>query len=139
MLLYRLHEIVKCNVAFIVEGEKDADPLATIDWTHMGPGVVVGCTTAPNGANTWQVGEYGPYFAGKRTYIIPDSDAAGAQYEKDVTCSVSKYAAELHVVNNSARLEGCFRVPRPSHGGGVGEADPDGSARRGKDGEWGGI
>ena len=96
--LYRLHEIVKCNVAFIVEGEKDADRLASIDWTHIGPGVVVGCTTAPDGANTWQVEEYGPYFTGTRTYIIPDSDAAGAKYEKDVTRSVLKYAAELHMV-----------------------------------------
>jgi hypothetical protein len=98
VLLYRLHEIVKCNVAFIVEGEKDADRLTAIDWGHVASDVVVGCTTAPDGANTWQVEEYGPYFTGKRTYIIPDADAAGAKYAKDVTRSVLKYAAEVRVV-----------------------------------------
>jgi AAA domain len=98
VLLYRLDEIVKCNVAIIVEGEKDADRLVAIDWSHLAPGLVVGCTTAPDGANTWQVEEYGPYFTGKRTYVIPDSDPPGVKYEKDVTRSVLKYAAELHVV-----------------------------------------
>ncbi len=98
--LYRLHEIVKCNVAFIVEGEKDADRLAAIDWSNVVQGVV-GCTTAPDGANTWHVEQYGPYFAGKRVYVIPDTDASGAKYEKDVISSVSKYADQVRVVRLS--------------------------------------
>ncbi len=84
---YRLGELAGSDYAVIVEGEKDADRLADL-------GIVA--TTNSGGAQTWPA-ELNPYFVGKRVYIVPDNDKAGA-------ARVEKVVAALHGVAASVRV-----------------------------------
>ena len=84
---YRLGELAGSDYAVIVEGEKDADRLADL-------GIVA--TTNSGGAQTWAA-DLNPYFVGKRVYIVPDNDKAGA-------ARVEKVVAALHGVAASVRV-----------------------------------
>ncbi len=55
---------------FIVEGEKDADTLASL-------GLVA--TTNPGGAGKWRR-EYNGYLASRKVIILPDNDEAGENH-----------------------------------------------------------
>ncbi len=63
---YRLPEILKAEEIIIVEGEKDADALATLGFT---------ATTNPFGAGKWP-DHFGPsVFTGKHVVVMPDNDS----------------------------------------------------------------
>ena len=87
-VLYRLPEVVKAEQVFVVEGERDADMLAS--WG-------VAATTNPAGAGQWKP-EYSEFLRGKRVVIIPDADEAGRRHGLDVASSLLGVAAEVRIV-----------------------------------------
>ena len=87
---YHLNDIVNSNGTRIyhVEGEKDADNLIKCNRV---------ATTTPGGANGWKV-EYADYYKDKRVVIIPDNDAPGYEYAKDIIRSIIGKAKDIKVV-----------------------------------------
>lgn len=76
-VLYRLPEIINAPdgaLIYLVEGEKDADRLAS----H---GLVA--TTCPGGAGKWR-DEYGEALVGRRIVVMPDNDNAGRDHASAV-------------------------------------------------------
>lgn len=90
-VLYRLPELAKADpaaVAFIVEGEKDADNLTAI-------GLVA--TTCPQGAGKWGRLADDSALHGRRVCIILDKDTPGRKHAQDV-------AARLHGKADNVRI-----------------------------------
>jgi putative DNA primase/helicase len=89
-VLYHLDELVKASgdIVYVVEGEKDADNL----WAN---GKVA--TTSPGGANNWKP-EYADSLKGKKVVVIPDKDAPGYSYAKDVIRSLEGKASDIKVI-----------------------------------------
>lgn len=91
-LLYRLHEIVKADQVFILEGEMKADLLSS--WG-------LAATCLDTGAESKWRDSYTPHLAGKDVVIVPDNDKAGEEY-------LQKIAWALHGVARSVRV---LRLP----------------------------
>jgi hypothetical protein len=87
--IYRLHEVVKAAVVVLVEGEKDADNVVKLG---------ICATTAPNGAKSWKP-EYAHLFAGKKVWIIPDSDKPGMAYAGMAGKQISEHAKFVRIVS----------------------------------------
>lgn len=85
---YRLPEVMDAGEVFIVEGEKDADRLAS----H---GLVA--TSNAGGAGKWRA-EWGPLFTGKKVTIIPDNDDSGRAHAAAVQSSLEGYAKRIRIV-----------------------------------------
>lgn len=79
-VLYRLPELLAAPEAsvLIVEGEKDADRLATLGFT---------ATCNPGGAGKWHP-DYTKALAGRRCIAIPDNDDAGRNHAQAVVQSL---------------------------------------------------
>lgn len=77
-VLYHLHDIIKADEVYFVEGEKDCDNL----WDC---GLV--STTSPGGAKAWK-DEYIEPLIGKKVILIPDSDDAGLAYMREIAYSL---------------------------------------------------
>lgn len=88
-VLYRLHEIVKAEQIFILEGEKKADLLSS--WG-------LAATCLDTGAESkWKVG-YTPYLAGKDVVIVPDNDEAGEGYLQTIARALHGVARSVLVL-----------------------------------------
>lgn len=87
-VLYRLPEVVEADNVVIVEGEKDADRLASI-------GLVA--TTSASGATKWRP-EFGQLFAGKSVTIIPDNDEPGHKHADMVRVSLEGVARKVRIL-----------------------------------------
>jgi 5S rRNA maturation endonuclease (ribonuclease M5) len=87
-VLYRLPEILKADTLYHCEGEKDADTL----WDFGQP-----ATTSVGGANNWDP-EYAEYLKGKKVIIIPDRDAPGMEYARQVAQSLEGKATSVKVI-----------------------------------------
>lgn len=87
--LYRLHDVIKSAVVVLVEGEKDADNVAKLG---------ICATTAPNGAKSWKP-EYAQFFAGKKVFIIPDSDKPGVAYAEVAGQQIAEFAQFVRIVS----------------------------------------
>jgi hypothetical protein len=90
-VLYRLSELLTADpdkTVFIVEGEKDADRLAT----H---GLVA--TTNAGGAGKWR-DEYSEHLRGRPVVIIPDNDEPGREHAAKVAKSLQGLAATVRVL-----------------------------------------
>lgn len=82
-VLYRLPELMAApsgDVAFVVEGERDADRLADL-------GLVA--TTNPAGAGKW-TDRYADALKGRRVVILPDNDEAGQRHAEAVLASLRR-------------------------------------------------
>ena len=86
--LYHLPEIRQSEKVYLVEGEKDADNLISC-------GLIA--TTSPGGANSWKL-EYSQYLINKSVTVIPDKDAPGLNYAKDIIRSIEGKAKDIKVV-----------------------------------------
>jgi RecA-family ATPase len=73
-VLYRLPEVLRADMVFVVEGEKDADNLHTLGLT---------ATTCPQGAGQWEP-EYSESLKGKHVVILPDNDDIGHKHAHNV-------------------------------------------------------
>ena len=92
-VLYQLPEVRAAVAAdvrlFIVEGEKDADRLASMGFA---------ATTCPSGAGKWR-DEYSAYMAGARVCILPDNDDQGQKHAQKVAQALHGVAVEVRVVD----------------------------------------
>lgn len=90
-VLYKLQELVKANLdttVYVVEGEKDADRLASL-------GLVA--TTNPAGAGKWKA-EYSTTLKGHPVLILPDSDPQGKEHAKQVFESLQGKARSVRIL-----------------------------------------
>ncbi len=88
-VLYRLPEILKGPVVYIVEGEKDVDRL----W---GLGIPATCNSG--GAGKWR-DEYSEILAGKKAVIIPDNDDPREDHALQVAQSLLPFAEAVKIVH----------------------------------------
>jgi hypothetical protein len=77
---------------YIVEGEKDADRLAT-QWNLT-------ATTNPGGAGKWRK-EFGQYFIGAEVVLIADNDQAGRNHAAAVAAALQPFASVIKLVELS--------------------------------------
>jgi hypothetical protein len=100
--LYRLPEVLQANTIIVVEGEKDADRIASLNLTALDPAhttVAATCNFDGAGKTTskWK-DSYSAYFLGKRVIIFPDNDPQGIAHAERVAESASKYACGVRIV-----------------------------------------
>ena len=97
-VLYNLPNVIKSDVVYFVEGEKDADNLNKI-------GLVA--TTTAGGAASYKkrASEYSVYLKDKTVYIIPDNDKAGYSYAENVKTSLKDVAKEVKILKISDEIE----------------------------------
>jgi putative DNA primase/helicase len=88
-VLYRLHEVIKATIVFIVEGEKDVETLQRYGFV---------ATTMAGGANAEWLPSFTDVLRGRQVVLIPDNDEAGWMLMRRI-------AGKL--VGNVARLT-CF-------------------------------
>jgi len=91
-VLYRLPELLAAGPdewVFVVEGEKDADRLASV-------GLIATCN--PGGAKKWSKLSDDSALHGRRVVIIADKDAAGREHAADVAMRLRNRARELRVL-----------------------------------------
>jgi AAA domain len=90
-VLYRLPQLLSADkeaMVFIVEGEKDADCLASL-------GLVT--TTNAGGAEKWR-DEYNEHLRGRHVVILPDNDEAGRKHTDKIAASLHGIAASVSIV-----------------------------------------
>ena len=87
-VLYRLPDISAADEVWLVEGEKDADALASLGF-HA--------TTAPGGAGKW-LDQYTEALAGKLVFILPDNDPPGREHARKVGQALFGKAREVRIV-----------------------------------------
>jgi hypothetical protein len=90
-VLYRLPELLASNpeeTVYVVEGEKDAEKLASLGLT---------ATTNPQGAKKWRE-EYTAVLEGRHVAIIPDNDTEGREHAEAVAAALSVVARSVRVV-----------------------------------------
>ncbi len=90
-VVYRLAELLAADpaqTAFIVEGEKDADRLASLGFL---------ATTNAGGAGKWR-DEYSEYLRGRHVVCIPDNDEPGREHAAKVARSLQGIAASVRIL-----------------------------------------
>jgi hypothetical protein len=90
-VLYRLPEVLAADPSFlvyVVEGEQDADRLASL-------GLVA--TTNPQGGGKWRP-EYGEALRGRHVVILPDADEVGERHAQQVAQALQGVAASVQIV-----------------------------------------
>lgn len=90
-VLYRLPELLAANLSrsvYIVEGEKDANRLASAGLT---------ATTNPGGAGKWR-SEYAEHLRGRPVVILPDNDEPGRRHAEQVARSLRGVATSIKIV-----------------------------------------
>ena len=97
-VLYNLPNVIKSDIVYFVEGEKDADNLNKI-------GLVA--TTTAGGASGFRkrASEYIKFLEGKTVYIIPDNDKAGYGYAEDIKNALEKNSTEVKVLKLSDEIK----------------------------------
>jgi len=101
MVLYKLPEVMTSKNVIVVEGEKDADALAT---ALAGQVKNVSVTTSPRGAGKW-LDEFAVFTAGKQVLILPDNDKPGQEHASRIALSCFRYAQGVKIVNLPALAE----------------------------------
>lgn len=88
-VLYRLPEVLRNEVIFIVEGEKDAETLRDYGFV---------ATTNAGGAKAPWMPNFNQALAGREVIILPDGDQAGRDHARTVANSVLQYAAAVRLL-----------------------------------------
>ena len=86
---YRLGDLIKASDIFLVEGEADADRLASEG---------LAATTNSGGACKWRP-EFAAHFEGKRVVISPDNDEVGLRHAELVARNLHPVAASVKVLH----------------------------------------
>lgn len=90
-VLYRTPELAAADPSewvIVVEGEKDANLLATVD---------ILATTNAGGAGKWRP-EYAEQLRGRRVCIVPDNDDAGEKHAEAVARALHGVAADVRIL-----------------------------------------
>lgn len=90
-VLYRLPDLLEADpkeTLFLVEGEKDANRLASLGLT---------ATTNPQGAKKWRE-EYTAILKGRRVALLPDNDDEGRKHAEMVAATLSGEAESVKMV-----------------------------------------
>src|SRR5262249_43080748 len=90
-VVYRVPALLAADPAapvLVVEGEKDADRLASQGFV---------ATTNPMGASKWK-NRYADWLEGRHVVVIPDNDQAGREHTDKVAKSLSGRAASVKIV-----------------------------------------
>jgi len=91
-VLYRLPEVIAAvqnnETVYVVEGEKDADRLASLGLC---------ATTNPQGAGQWKA-EYSESLEAAHVVILPDNDEAGRRHAEKVAQSLQGKAVSIKVL-----------------------------------------
>ena len=97
-VLYNLPNVIKSDVVYFVEGEKDADNLNSI-------GLVA--TTTAGGASGFKkrASEYIKFLEAKTVYIVPDNDKAGYSYAEDIKNALMQTSAQIKVLKLSDEIK----------------------------------
>lgn len=85
---YRLEEVALADQVALVEGEKDAESLRSLD---------IVASTNVGGVGGWR-DDYARYFAGKHVIVIPDCDAPGQAWAEHVLRDLHGVAASLKLI-----------------------------------------
>lgn len=88
---YRLPQLLanQDEPVYVVEGEKDADRLASTG---------LAATTNPGGAGKWHP-EYAQWLARREVVVLPDNDKPGRQHAEDVARSAAAVAGSVKVIS----------------------------------------
>lgn len=95
-ILYNLAALTVASWCCIVEGEKDADRLISLN---------IPATTCAQGAKKWHRG-YAKHFEGMHVAILPDNDEAGQQHARIIAASLADVAKEIRIVKTSDAPKG---------------------------------
>lgn len=87
-VLYRLDEVSRADIIWLVEGEKDVETLRSLGFT---------ATCNPGGAGKW-ADSYSESLRGKKVYICPDNDVAGFNHMQLLVEALSPVVSALKVV-----------------------------------------
>jgi 5S rRNA maturation endonuclease (ribonuclease M5) len=87
-VIYNLPQVLKASEVCIVEGEKDADNLATLG---------ICATTCAMGAKKWR-DHYNQYLKGKQVVLIPDNDNEGREHIAQIGNALNGNAASLKLL-----------------------------------------
>jgi len=87
-VLYQLPEVIKDDMVFICEGEKDCDVLTSFGLTG---------TTNPGGAGKWK-DEYSEFLKDKTVIILPENDDPGRAHGDDVAKNLQGKAKSTKIV-----------------------------------------
>lgn len=96
-VLYRLPDLIRSSIIFVVEGEKDAETL--FDHGYV-------ATTNAGGANTPWLPQYTESLRGKEVILIPDNDPPGRQRVLAIAQALRGHAARIVILE----LEGAKDV-----------------------------
>jgi hypothetical protein len=109
-ILYNLPDLVKANLVFLCEGEKDCQNVMDAN-LFAENALSIAATTTFDGA--WQQGHspkwldsYGSYFTGKQVVIFEDNDEPGRIYAATAAAAISKYALAVRIVSFPELPEG---------------------------------
>lgn len=95
---YNLPNVIKSDVVYFVEGEKDADNLNAIG--------LVATTTAGGAASFKKKSEeYAKFFKDKTVYILPDNDKAGNKYAEDIQTALKSVSKEVEILQLSDEIK----------------------------------
>lgn len=103
-VVYRLPDLAEQRVVYLVEGEKDADRLASLG---------LPATTGAAGAESWRP-EYAEQIAGagaREAIVIPDNDEPGIRYARKAALDLERVGLRVVIV----RLPG-MRAVQQKHG-----------------------
>lgn len=89
---YNLPNIVKNDIIYWVEGEKDADNLNSI-------GLVATTTVGGSSGFNKYKKEYCKYFKNKIIYILPDNDEAGKKYAESIYKALSPITNRIKILD----------------------------------------
>lgn len=88
-LLYNLPKVVRNDIIFIVEGEKDVKNLTRLRYTATSP---------PFGAGKWDK-TFNQYFKDKTVYIIPDNDNVGREHAQKIAQQLLSVTDEVKILD----------------------------------------
>lgn len=96
-VLYNLPNVIKSDIVYFVEGEKDADNLNSL-------GLVA--TTTAGGASGFNrhKKEYTQYLQNKIVYIIPDNDEAGRKYAENIYKELIKVTRKIKILDLKSEI-----------------------------------
>lgn len=97
-VIYKLPEVIMSNMVIVVEGEKCADRVNSLNLLHGNDKFKVIATTSFDGAGKWK-SEYSPYFTGKYVVIFPDNNDIGKRHALDISNSVYPFAHVVKIVD----------------------------------------